>query len=113
MEKYGGIDRPLHWQLGRSPHCLNCLPIHERLAMVSVAPAGTNVIYSTGELLIGRRILRGNHSVTEVAYRQLVQMNVDGKYNVDRLLIHRFSLKQINEAFKTLIGEVHSPVDCF
>lgn len=106
MEKYGGVDYAFEC-IGNQAvtnTALQTLSAFGTLAVVGLAPKGTQVTYPTADLLTGRTIVgafMGNKD-PGVAYTELTEMYVNGKYNVDRLVTNKFKLEQINEAFQTL-----------
>lgn len=116
------LDRPLdQWLMERFPcgvdfafDCfgsqqivdvaLRSLSPFGTFAMVGLAKAGTKIDYPTADLLYGRRIVGGflGQKKIDQAYDELVQMYLDGRYDIDRLITNKFRLEQINEAFQTL-----------
>lgn len=106
MQKFGGVDYAFEC-IGHQTvldTALKSLSVFGTLAMVGVAPEGTKVNYPAADLLMGRKIVgafMGNKPSDE-AYQELTDMYVNGEYNIDRLVTHKFKLDQINEAFQTL-----------
>ena len=106
MEKYGGVDYAFEC-IGHQAvlnTALKSLSVFGTLVMVGVAPKGTEVIYPTADLLMGRKIVgafMGNKPCDQ-AYQELADMYLEGSYHIDKLVTHNFKLDQINEAFQTL-----------
>lgn len=83
---------------------LKCVAPFGTLVYIGVAPEGTEIRYSTQQLLLGRRLvgtLYGNKTPTE-GINELVKLYRSGQYDIDKLVTHKFALEDINEAFESL-----------
>lgn len=103
-EKYGGV----HYAI----ECIGNQGVMES-AFKALKPTGTLALVGVGgktlnfpaiEMLTGRTVAGGflGKKRSDEGFNQLGEMYLNGQYNIDRLVTHRFSLEQINDAFQLL-----------
>jgi len=77
---------------------------------VGIAPTGSEVSVSAGELVYQEKTLKGSYygsTRPQADMPRLLQLFRSGKLPIDRLISRRYSLDQVNEAYDALLaGEV-------
>ena len=77
---------------------------------VGIAPAGTEMTINAGELVYQEKTLKGSYYGTSRPHAdvpRLLNLYLEGRLPLEKLLSRRYPLEQVNEAFEALLaGEV-------